>query len=104
MADAVPFSRTVAYDGGYGDYVNEPVYDGKGGMSNVTIIKAEGMNKNEQIAFLRAIGVKKHLTKDIPSLSSMDCKYETTVSVSDKAGSQYRRIGVEFVFVDAFNN
>ena len=104
MADAVPFSRTVAYDGGYGDYVNKPVYDGKGGMSNVTIIKAEGMNKNEQIAFLRAIGVKKHLTKDIPSLSSMDCKYETTVSVSDKAGSQYRRIGVEFVFVDAFNN
>ena len=104
MADAVPFSRTVAYDGGYGDYVNKPVYDGKGGMSNVTITKAEGMNKNEQVAFLRAIGVKKHLTKDIPSLSSMDCKYETTVSVSDKAGSQYRRIGVEFVFVDAFNN
>ena len=104
MADAVPFSRTVAYDGGYGDYVNEPVYDGKGGMSNVTITKAEGMNQNEQLAFLRATGVKRHLRKDIPSLSSMDCKYETTVNVSDKAGSEYRRIGVEFVFVDAFNN
>lgn len=104
MADAVPFSRTVAYDGGYGDYVNEPVYDGKGGMSNVTITKAGGMNQNEQLAFLRAIGVKRHLQKDIPSLSSMDCKYGTTVSVSDKAGSEYRRIGVEFVFVDAFNN
>ena len=104
MADAVPFSRTVAYDGGYGDYVNEPVYDGNGGMSNVTITKAEGMNQNEQLAFLRATGVKRHLRKDIPSLSSMDCKYETTVNVSDKAGSEYRRIGVEFVFVDAFNN
>ena len=104
MADAVPFSRTVAYDGGYGDYVNEPVYDGNGGMSNVTITKAEGMNQNEQLAFLRATGVKRHLRKDIPSLSSMDCKYETTMNVSDKAGSEYRRIGVEFVFVDAFNN
>lgn len=104
MADAVPFSRTVAYDGSYGDFVNEPVYDGKGGMSNVTILKAEGMNQNEQLAFLRATGVKRYLQKNVPSLSSMDCKYETTVNVSDKAGSEYRRIGVEFVFVDAFNN
>lgn len=102
MADAVPFSRKVAYDGSYGEYENEPIYIGKGQMSNVTITKATGMDTNEQLAFLRATGVKKYMQGNIPSLKAMDSKYETTITVSDKAGSEYRRIGVEIVFVDAF--
>ena len=71
-------------------------------MSNVTITKATGMNKNEQLAFLRATGVRKYMQNNIPSLETMDSQYETTITVSDKAGSEYRRIGVEIMFVDAF--
>ena len=102
MADVTPFSRTVPYDGSYGEYENEPIYTGNGQMSSVTITKATGMNKNEQLAFLRATGVRKFMQNNIPSLGAMDSKYETTIAVSDKAGSEYRRIGVEIVFVDTF--
>lgn len=102
MADVTPFSRTVTYDGSYGEYENEPIYTGNGQMSNVTITKATGMNKNEQLAFLRATGVRKYMQNNIPSLETMDSQYETTITVSDKAGSEYRRIGVEIMFVDAF--
>ena len=102
MADVTPFSRTVTYDGSYGEYENEPIYTGNGQMSNVTITKTTGMNKNEQLAFLRATGVRKYMQNNIPSLETMDSQYETTITVSDKAGSEYRRIGVEIMFVDAF--
>lgn len=101
MADATPFSRTVAYDGCYGDYEREPVYKNNV-LTNITVTKATGISDNDQLAFLRAMGVKDYIVKNIPALSSMSTSYDTSIEVSKKAGSQYRRIGVKFTFVDAF--
>lgn len=101
MADATPFSRTIAYDGCYGDYEREPVYK-ENALTNITVSKATGISDNDQLAFLRAMGVKDYIVKNIPSLSTMKTSYNTSIEVSKKAGSQYRRIGVKFTFVDAF--
>lgn len=101
MADATPFTRTVPYDGCYGDFEREPVLK-DGALSNITVTKAAGMSDNDQLAFLRAMGVKDYIVKNIPSLSNMKASYDTSIEVSKKAGSQYRRIGVQFTFVDAF--
>ena len=101
MADALPFSRTVAYDGCYGDFEQEPVHK-NGELSNITVTKSTGIGENDQLAYLRAMGVKDFIVKNIPSLSNMKTSFDTSIDVSKKSGSQYRRIGVQFTFMDAF--
>ena len=100
-ADATPFRSTMAYDGTYGDYEREPVYKGAQ-LTNITVTKATGISDNDQLAFLRAMGVKNYMVKNIPSLSTMKATYDASIEVSEKAGSQYRRIGVQLTFIDAF--
>ena len=101
MADALPFSRTVAYDGCYGDFEDEPVYK-NGELSNITVTKASGISQNEQLAYLRAMGVKDYMEKNIPALEKMKTSYDTHIEVSENKGGEYRRIGVKFTFIDAF--
>lgn len=100
MADALPFSRTVAYDGVYGEFEDEPVHKGEE-MSNITVTKATGISQNEQLAFLRAMGVKDYLVNNIPALEKMKTSYNTNIEVSENKGGEYRRIGVKFTFVNA---
>lgn len=101
MADALPFSRTVAYDGCYGDFEEEPVYK-NGELTNITVTKATGINQNEQLAYLRAMGVKNYMEQNITALQKMKTSYDTHIEVSENKGGEYRRIGVKFTFVDAF--
>lgn len=101
QADAVPFTRAMAYDGTYGEFVSEPTYQ-NGELSNITVTKASGISTNEQLAFLRAQGVKDYMVKNIPSFSKMDTTYDTNTEVSTEKGSQYRRINVQLTFVNAF--
>ena len=100
MADALPFSRTVTYDGCYGDYEEEPVYK-NGELSNITVTKKTGINQNEQLAYLRAMGVKDYIVKNITALQKMKTDYDTRIEISENKGGEYRRIGVKFTFVDA---
>lgn len=101
MADALPFSRTVAYDGCYGDFEQEPVHK-NGELSNITVTKANGIGENEQLAYLRAMGVKNYLEQNIPALQKMKTSYDTYIQVSENKGGEYRRIGVKFTFLDVF--
>ena len=101
MADALPFSRTVAYDGCYGDFDQEPVHK-NGELSNITVTKATGISQNEQLAYLRAMGVKNYMEQNIPELQKMKADYDTYIEVSENKGGEYRRIGVKFTFINAF--
>ena len=100
MADALPFSRTVAYDGCYGNFEEEPVYKNNE-LTNITVTKSTGISQNEQLAYLRAMGVKDYLEKNIDKLNKMKTSYDTHIEVSENKGGAYRRIGVKFTFVDA---
>lgn len=100
-ADAMPFSRNIAYDGAYGNFEREPVYQNNA-LSNITVNRKTGISNNNQLAFVRAMGVKDYIVNNIPAISRMKTSYDTNIEVSKKTGSKYRRIGVKFTFVDAF--
>lgn len=100
-ADAAPIMGKIAYDGSYGEYENELIYK-NGKLDKLSLNKAEGITQNEQLAFVRALGVKDYIEKNVPSLKDMKTDYQYNIEVSDKKGGEYRRIGIEFLFIDAF--
>lgn len=100
-ADAAPIHGNIPYDGCYGEYENELCYK-NGVLSKISVSKASGVTENEQLAFLRASGVKDYITNNITSLKDMITDYEYNIELSDKKGGEYRRISVEFLFFDAF--
>ena len=100
-ADAAPIHGTIPYDGCYGEYDNELCYK-NGVLSKISVNKASGVTENEQLAFLRASGVKDYIANNITSLKDMVTDYEYNIELSDKKGGEYRRISVEFLFFDAF--
>lgn len=101
MADALPINGKITYDGCYGDFVDEPVYKDND-LSNITVTQAEGITQNEQLAFLRATGVKEYINENIPSFGKMNTDYLHNIEVTAGKGGEFRRITVEFTFVDAF--
>ncbi len=100
-ADALPISGRIAYDGSFGEYVDEPYLLGND-LSTVSLTKSEGIRTNEQLAFARGAAVKNFIANNIRALDTMNTDYVYRVEVSDKKGGEYRRISVEFTFVDAF--
>ena len=101
MADAIPVNRIIPYDGCYGEFIGEPVYKDNE-LTNVTVTRKDGIKKNEQLAFLRALGVKNYIQNNVNGISNMATEYEYNVEVSKEKGGEYRRIQVEFIFIDAF--
>lgn len=100
-ADSTPIRNTIAYDGAYGDIEDEPIYqDNK--MSAITVTQKDGIKSNEQLAFLRAYGVKEYLQNNVAGIEDMDTRYTYNIGVAEGKGSEFRRITIEFTFVDAF--
>ena len=100
-ADGSPVKRTMKYGGEYGDYKDVSVKSGDE-WKNISVSKASGIDTNEQLAFLRAMGMKHSMQKNVKSLDKMDCQYETHIEQAQGVGGQYRRIHVDYLFVDAF--
>lgn len=99
-ADAAPILNRINYNGCYGDFTNELIYK-NGQLSNISVSKASGIKENDQLAFLRAMGVKDYIVNNISELNKMHCDYQYNVELANKTGGEYRRISVEFVFIDA---
>ena len=99
-ADATPIIRTIAYDGSYGDFIDEPVRQ-NGQLSTITVTAKDGVKENPQLAFLRAVGVQNYLTENIARLNEMKPEFDYNIDVSQDRGSEFRRITVIFTFVDA---
>ena len=101
MADALAINRKIPYDGCYGDIEDEPVYK-NGDLSSVTVTPKTGIRENEQLAFLRAFGVKEYIENNVDALNKMNTNYRYNIELAEGKGGAYRRITVEFIFVDAF--
>lgn len=101
MADALPINSRINYDGCYGEFHGEPVYK-NGDLGHITVTCKEGITENEQLAFLRATGVKEFIKANIPTMNQMQTNYIHHLEVAKEKGGAYRRINVDFVFVDAF--
>ena len=77
-----------------------PVYqDGK--IAPMTLRKNDQVTQNEQLAFLRAYSVKNYLNENIDALKDMNIGYRYDIDVAKDKGSEYRRITIEFNFIDA---
>lgn len=100
-ADASPILRTIAYDGRYGDFDQEPVFQNNL-LSGISVSKKEGISENEQLAFLRAISVHNFLHAKVDKLAQMQTDTQYHINVSQEKGSAHRRITAEFTFVDVF--
>lgn len=100
-ADASPIRGRIAYNGQYGEYVDEPYYK-DGNLDNITVTKASGITSNEQLALMRAAGVKDYISKNVDTLKNTDNEYEFHVEVAQERGGEFRKINVEFVIMDAF--
>lgn len=100
-ADATPIRSKIMYDGVYGDFENEPVRQ-NGQLSAISVNQKDAIKQNEQLAFLRAYGVKDYLDRNVDGLRDMNKEYNYNIGVAEGKGSEFRRIVAEFTFVDAF--
>lgn len=100
-ADAAPVKNKIPYNEEYGAFNEEVVYS-KGELTTITLDRSTGITSNEQLALLRAMGVKDYVQKNVHQLNTMQCEYNTYLNVSNERGAEFRRIGIKFVFVDAF--
>lgn len=98
-ADSKPVRRTIAYNGRYGDIKNQAV-DVNGNTENMTITKATGIKSNEELSLVRATSVRSAIMKNVPALQNMKLDEKYAVKVSDKEGSEFRRVAVNFIFHD----
>jgi hypothetical protein len=100
-ADALPIRRTLVYNGEYGDFVDVPVYLNQQ-LEHISVTRNDGISTNEQLAFLRSTGVQQYIVQNISTLQQMKVDYQKAIEIASGTGSEYRRIRVEFTFVDAF--
>ena len=73
-ADASPIRGRIAYNGQYGEFTNEPYYK-DGNLDNITVTKASGITSNEQLALMRAAGVKDYIAKNVTTLATTQNEY-----------------------------
>ena len=78
-----------------------PVWQ-NGEQTTISVSKASGISTNEQLAFLRAMGMKTAILKNITALDKMDSQYDTYIEQGEGVGGQFRRIHVDFTFIDAY--
>ena len=100
-ADAAPIRSKIPYRGEYGNFTDALVYD-KGELTTIDVTTQTGVTTNEQLAFLRAMGVKDYVEKHVAGLKDMQTEYDSYIRVSSERGAEFRRIGVKFTFIDAF--
>ena len=100
-ADASPINHPIAYNGQYGEHHDQSII-ANGQPRKISLTQEEGIATNEQLAFVRALGVKEWIEQNIPDIKKMKSTYEYHTEVSAEKGSKYRRISVEYTFVDAF--
>ena len=100
-ADALPISKTLVYNGEYGDFDHELVFKNDVETS-ISVSKASGITSNDQLAFLRATGMKHNIATNVTALRDMQTVFETHIEQAEGVGGQYRRIHVDFTFYNAF--
>lgn len=101
-ADAFPVTKKISYNGKYGEYENTPVIYQDGSSGSLSLNSREGITNNDQLAFARALGVKKYIDKTLTAFNEMNRDDEYRIEVFEKQGSKFRRISVTCTFFDAF--
>lgn len=101
-ADAAPIRNKLPYKEEYGAQ-NDAIVTCNGQLKTLTVTAKTGVTTNEQLAFLRALSVHNYAETDLTELMQMRREYDYILNVSNERGAEYRRIGIRFIFIDAFD-
>ena len=101
-ADASPINGKIAYNGMYGDIVDQAVMV-SGRPTKLSVTKQSGITTNEQLSLLRAISVKNYIHNNVPALNNLKVTESYNVDVASEEGSEFRRVVAEFLFHDVLN-
>ena len=98
--DGVELSRTIPYDGQYGNFRYMPVTfnDEKLRIS----VDTAGITNNCQLAYIRAQSVRSFLENNVRNLSRTQNDYQYVTRSYSDTGSFYRRSSIEITVHDAF--
>ncbi|MBQ7811839.1 MAG: WD40 repeat domain-containing protein [Bacteroidales bacterium] len=96
-ADVLPIKGRIRYDGSYGNFIDYPVGD-----DTITVTAGTGITDNRQLALLRAAGLASHISENLEAVRQMEVEYVYNVVLMDKAGGKYRKVSVDFKFIDVF--
>lgn len=100
-ADAAPIKSKLYYKEEYGPQ-NDALVTCNGQLTTLTVNAQSGITTNEQLAFLRALSVSNYTENELSELKQMQREYDYIVNVSNERGAEHRRIGIRFIFIDAF--
>ena len=101
-ADAAPIKGKIPYKEEYGPQ-NDALVTCNDQLTTLTVTAQTGITSNEQLAFLRALSVSNYTENDLSELKQMKRDYDYIANVSSERGSEHRRIGIRFIFIDAFD-
>lgn len=100
-ADALPINRKIPYNCEFGNLEDFTITK-NGELTTVTLTKQSGITSNEQLALARGLSVQNFVTQNVAELQTMDVEYDYIINVSNELGAEFRRIGIKFIFYDAF--
>lgn len=98
-ADVLPIKGRIRYDGSYGNHIDRSVGENE---EPVTVTVSTGITDNRQLALLRAAGLADYISRNLEAFSQMDVEYVYVIKLMDKAGGKYRKVSVDFKFLDVF--
>ncbi len=101
--DSSPIRNAIAYDGSFGE-INEAPCFVNGIYDNISVSTKSGIQTNEQLAFLRTHAVREFIENNVGPLRITENKYEQYANVLPGLGADKRRVAVEIVVHDAFEN
>jgi len=93
-ADGLKISRPIKYSGEYGNFIEDKYFSERERTNKVLRMKeGDYIKNNEQLAFLRAFGMKKAFIDDFKNEPNIDL----IIDVHEKLGPEFRNINIEII-------
>ncbi|MBP5677004.1 MAG: caspase family protein [Bacteroidales bacterium] len=99
--DGVELSRTIPYDGSFGNYRYMPVtFNGE--KMRISVDATTGIRNNCELAYIRAQSVKTGLMENIQALQRHETEFRFVTRSYADTGAQYRRSSIEITVHNPF--
>lgn len=102
-ADATTIRKAIPYKGEYGNTINEDC-EVKGKQQTMAVSITKGITDNNTLAFMRSYAVRDYITNDIEVLKQTRNNFHHKALVSEFQGGKYRRVSIEIIVHNAFEN
>jgi hypothetical protein len=102
-ADASPIKNKIPYNNEYGERLSENCIVNNT-VEQLLITSDKGITTNLELAFVRSYTVRDYIAKHIPILHQTRNRFIHEAQVSSFRGAEYRRVTIEIIIHNAFEN